>query len=178
MYKVLSDGTELRMIEEHGVFDYDLNQFVYITEENYQAYLGHRFPIVGTDGISELVVLEDVRFTVEHTGSYAISSDGTFNAITEGLVSVVPPVKMFNCFEMDPTCRMKYDRAQWEKDIQTYGLYDYEQFAAYITEAQFVMYGYAYFKIAVGKGILTFDDVLAMIELHKPYMFDRIYDGD
>ena len=73
---------------------------------------------------------------------------------------------------------MKYDRAQWEKDIQTYGLYDYEQFAAYITEAQFVMYGYAYFKIAVGKGILTFDDVLAMIELHKPYMFDRIYDGD
>ena len=175
---VLSGGTELRMIEEHGVFDYDLNQFVYITEENYQAYLGHRFPIVGTDGISELVVLEDVRFTVEHTGSYAISSDGTFNAITEGLVSVVPPVKMFNCFEMDPTCRMKYDRAQWEKDIQTYGLYDYEQFAAYITEAQFVMYGYAYFKIAVGKGILTFDDVLAMIELHKPYMFDKIYDGD
>ena len=40
------------------------------------------------------------------------------------------------------------------------------------------MYGYAYFKIAVGKGILTFDDVLDMIELHKPYMFDGIYSED
>ena len=173
-----SNGAELKMIEEHGVFDYDLNRFVYITEENYRDYLGHRFPIVGTDGVSELAVLEDVRFTVEHTGCYAVTSDGAFNVITEGLVSVVPPVKMFNCFEMDPCCKMQYDRAKWEEDIQTYGLYAYEDFAAYISEAQFEMYGYAYFRIAVEKGILTFEDVLEMIELHKPYMFDRLHDGN
>lgn len=170
-----SDGTELKLIAEHGVFDYDLNRYVWPTAEDYTLYLGHRFPIVGKDGVTKLVTLDDVTFTVEQTGSYAISSDDTINVIAEGLVTVVPPVEMFNCFEMDGSRKMQYDREQMEQDIQTYGLYPYERFADYMTEEQYESFHYALFSIAVGKGILTWEDVVAMIELHKPYMLDTIW---
>ena len=38
-----SDDTLLRLIGEHGMFDYDLNKYVYITADNIQEYIGHRF---------------------------------------------------------------------------------------------------------------------------------------
>ena len=36
-----SDGSMLRIIADHGVFDYDLNKFVYITVDNMHEYVGH-----------------------------------------------------------------------------------------------------------------------------------------
>ena len=169
-----SGGTVLKLIEEHGVFDYDLNCYVYPTKENYQQYLGHQFPIIGKTGVTDLVTLDDVQFTVEHTGSYAISSDDAINVIAEGLVTVVPPVKMFNCIAMDPGCKMQYDRERFEQDVMMYGLYSYDLFEDYMTEEQFDSFHYAYFRIAVGKGILTWDDVLDMVMLHQPYMLGTI----
>jgi len=51
-----------------------------------------------------------------------------------------------------------------QKDIETYGLYTYEDFAEYIPEEVYNAFPAAYLKVSVGKGYLTFDDILAMIE--------------
>ena len=37
-----SDGSVTRLIEVHGYFDLDLMKYVYITEDNYSSFIGHR----------------------------------------------------------------------------------------------------------------------------------------
>jgi hypothetical protein len=50
-----SDGTVLKIIAEHGIFDYDLNKFVYITADNMNEYVGHRFVKYAADGSYNVV---------------------------------------------------------------------------------------------------------------------------
>ena len=50
------------------------------------------------------------------------------------------------------------------KDIETYGLYTYEDFAEYMPEEVYNMFPAQYFKVAVGKGYITFDEIVSLIE--------------
>ena len=163
-----SDGTELRLIMEHGVFDYDLNRFVYIERENYTEYLGHHFAKPGTNGEVELVTLDSVTFSTEYTGAWSITSAGTSNAIAEGLLTVAPPEDFYNWIDMAD--KMLYDSEQFMRDVETYGLYDYEVFADYVTYEQFVQWNGAYLKIPVEKGYFTFEYILELIEMYKQWM--------
>ena len=42
----------------------------------------------------------------------------------------------------------------------------YEDFADYMTYEQFVALGIANFKVSVGKGYMTYDDILYLISIH------------
>lgn len=163
-----SDGTALRIIAEHGVFDYDLNKFVYITVDNMHEYVGHRFVQYAQDGSYSIVTLTDAYETEEYTSAWSITSAGTSNAFASGLLTVAPPEDFYNWIEMDG--KLHYDVEQFQKDVQTYGLYTYEDFKDYVTYEQFVDWNGAYLKIAVEKGYFTFDYILELIELYKGWM--------
>ena len=163
-----SDGTVLRLIEEHGVFDYDLNRFVYIMPDNYQEYLGHHFAKINPDRTVELVTLDTVELVEEYTGVWSISSAVTSNAVAEGMLTVAPPEAFYNWVTMSG--KMEYDTEEFAKDIETYGLYTYDVFKDYVSEKQFVDWNGAYLKIPVEKGLFTFDFVLELIDLYKQYM--------
>ena len=165
---VYSDGTVLRTIGEHGVFDYDLNRFVYITAANCTDYIGHRFVKYVSKDAYELVTMTDAYVTTEVTGSYSVSSAGTSNAIAEGLLTVAPPEDFYNWIEMDG--KLHYDVEQFNADVEKYGLYDYEVFSDYVTYEQFVAFNGAYLKAAVEKGLFTFDYIIALIRLYSQWM--------
>ena len=171
LYKVnnlyFSDGTTLRTIGDHGVFDYDLNKFVYINGENYTDYIGHKFAKAGVSG-TELVTLDRVEFTEEYVGCYSISSAGTSNAVAGGMLTVAPPEDFYNWIEMDG--KMRYDSAKFAEDVATYGLYTYDDFKDYVTEEQFEQWNGAYLKIAVEKGLFTFDYIIELIGRYVQYM--------
>ena len=171
---VFSNGKQLKIIGEHGIFDYDLNQYICPNEENIADYIGHRFPIVGKEGVTELVTLVDVTIGVEHTGSYAISSDETINVIAEGILTTNPPVDFYSWQEMDENCKMRYDLQKLEEDIQTYGLYAYDVFATYLTEEQFESLRFAYLRIPVEKGQISLETVIEMSKVIAQYMLDAI----
>ena len=69
---------------------------------------------------------------------------------------------IFNMFEYDSD--LNYDAEQMKADIEKYGLYTYEDFAEYIPEEVYNMFQAQYFKIAVGKGHITFEEIVAYIE--------------
>jgi len=165
---VMADGTILRIVGEHGVFDYDLNKFVYITPDNVEEYVGHRFVQYNADGSYNIVELVEGYATEEYCGFYSISSSGTSNAFASGLLTVAPPDDFYNWIEMDG--KLMYDVEQFQKDVETYGLYTYEDFKDYVTYEQFVDWNGAYLKIAVEKGYFTFDYILELIELYKGWM--------
>lgn len=172
LYKVanlqFSDGTVLRLIAEHGVFDYDLNKFVYITVDNMQEYVGHRFVKYAADGSYSIVKLTRAYETEEYTSAWSVSSAVTSNAFASGLLTVAPPEDFYNWIEMDG--KLHYDVAQFQQDVEAYGLYTYDDFKDYVTYEQFVDWNGAYLKIAVEKSYFTFDYILELIELYKGWM--------
>ncbi len=163
-----SDGTELKVIAEHGIFDYDLNRFVYLSVDNMNEHIGHRFVKYAQDGSYDVVTLISAYETEEFTSAWSISSAETSNAFASGLLTVAPPEDFYNWIEMDG--KLHYDVEQFQKDVETYGLYTYEDFADYVTEEQFVEWNGAYLKIAVEKGYFSFDYILELIEMYKSWM--------
>ena len=158
-----SDGSVLRLIGDHGLFDYDANRFVYLTAENADDYVGHRFVKANGNAIAT-VELTDVSVDVETIGAYSITSAITSDAFAAGLLTMAPPEEFYNWIEMSDG--MQYDIEALEADIATYGTYDYDVFADYVTYEQYLAFNGAYLKIPVEKGIFSFEYILQLINLY------------
>lgn len=171
-YKVVrlafDDGSELGVIAEHGLFDYDLNKFIYIDSGHNSEYIGHRFVKERGDGGYDLVTLEDVSISQEVTSAWSITSAYTSNAFANGLLTVAPPEDFYNWIEMDG--KLHYNNLQLLADVLQYGLYSYEDFEGYVTPEQFEQWNGAFLKIPVSKGYFTYDYILELIDQYGSWM--------
>lgn len=160
-----NDGTVVKVVFEHGFFDLTLNEYVYIRENNAVDFIGHKFFQAEYDGMAYIgkeVILVDVYITEEITTVYSPVTVQHLNYFTEGMLSMPGGIPgLFNIFEYGDN--LTYDAEQMQKDIETYGLYTYDDFKEYVPYEVYQMFLAQYFKVAVGKGMLTFDDIVDMI---------------
>lgn len=158
-----SDGTDVRMINQHGFFDVDENTYVYITSANVDDYIGHRFVKQKADGTNEAVTLDGYMLCEETVGSYSLQTAYNENFIVEGMLSMTGEdyVGRFEYFDIGEG--MKYDADKMQADIDRYGLYSYEEFSDYLSPIEFELFNGKYFKVLVGKGVLTYEDILDII---------------
>ena len=164
-----SDGTEVKVIAEHGFWDYDLNRYVYL-DANAADYIGHTFAKQNGDNL-EKVTLVDVVIESETTTAWSPVTVGHLCYFVNGMLSMPGGVGgLFNIFEVDPET-MTYDYEQLEKDIETYGLYTYEELNAIcpLSEDMFNAAGGAYLKISIGKGNLTEEELIGMITRYSKF---------
>ena len=154
-----SNGKRVRVISEHGFFDLDLMKYVYIDGDNYEAFVGHRFY-----GIEGEYTLDRAFITYEAMAVYSPVTYSTLNYFTEGMLSMPGGITgLFNIFDYDNDLR--YDQAAMNRDIETYGLFTAEEMEGIgVTEIMFNAYNGKYLKIALGKGILTEEHLMYMIE--------------
>ena len=68
-------------------------------------------------------------------------------------MSILPEVLL-----VDMLCEEKM-----QADIERYGLYTYEDWSDYLTPEQFEMFNGAYFRVLVGKGVFTEEDIYRII---------------
>ena len=165
-----SDGTVVRMVVDHGFFDVDANSFVFLNEENVASYVGHTFVKASEDGTYENVELVGYEITVETVAYYAIQTAIYNNCIVDGMFTLTAPPEMikysdwFNYFEIGEG--MKYDEEKMQADIEQYGLYTYEDFADYVTYEQFIAFNGPYLKVLVGRGVVTYDQIIELIGMY------------
>lgn len=171
LYKVVylsfSDGTLLKIIGDHGVFDYDLNKYLYLTADNATDYIGHRF-VKQAQNAYQIVSLTGVSVKEEYTEAWSISSAESSNVFAQGLLTVAPPDLFYNWVTMGE--KLQYDVEQFNKDVQTYGLYTYADFADYVTYEQYLAFNGAYLKIPVAKGIFTYEYIIELIKMYSQWM--------
>ena len=163
-----SDGTEVKTINGHGFFDVATNKYVILSDANAADYIGHEFVKVDGDGYTT-VKLESYEVYEEYTESWSILTAGHYNCILEGMWTVTPAEVEGSpdyLMPFDVNDAMKYDEAAMQADIEKYGLYTYEDFSEYCTYEQFVGFGFENWKVAVGKGYITWDDILYLISIH------------
>ena len=169
---VFSNGQTSKIIYEHGFYDLDLNKYIYIDANNYQNYIGHRFytaEFINGIYLEEEVILEDAYISEEYTGCYSPVTVYHMNYFTDGILSMPGGIGgLFNIFEMNDD--LKYDFEQMEEDIEKYGLYTYEDFKDYIPYEVYAAFPAEYFKVSVGKGYITWDGILALIDRYLSLM--------
>ena len=164
LHLYFDNGTELKVLGEHGIFDADLNNFIFIDKDDVEQYIGHSF-IAKDDDSFATTKLIGYSITKESTKAYTVLSATHHNVILEGLFTVSPAHvgdNFFNPFEIDDN--MMYDEKAVQADIEKYGLYTYEDFAEVLTYEQFVALNLAQFKVSVGKGLVTYDGLIYLIK--------------
>lgn len=164
---VYSDGTSLRTIGDHGVFDYDLNKFVFLNEYNYSDYIGHRFVRYNSDGSYGLVVLITGAVASEYTTAYSLTSANNVDVIADNMLTSPPPDDFYNWIPMKG--KMRYDTEFLRTSIEKFGLYDYSEFSKYLTYNQFTAFNGPLLKVAVATGRLDYDYIFRLIEQYSQY---------
>ena len=170
-----SDGTQTKVISEHGFWDHDLNEYVYLDKDAAQ-YIGHWFNILSTDEdgnrVTEKVQLVNVVIQNEYTVAYSPVTYGHLCYYVNGMLSMPGGIEgLFNIFEADAET-MKYDEAQMQADIAQYGLFTYEEFAEIfpISEEVFEAFNGQYLKVAMGKGLIDAEGLRILIERYAEFL--------
>ena len=162
-----SDGTSVKVISEHGFFDYDLARYVYL-DENAARYIGHRF--VNESG--RVVTLTDVELYTQRTTAWSPVTFGHLCYYTNGMLSMPGGISgLFNIFQVDKHL-MAYDPEAMRADIETYGLFAIEDFGGLISEEAFYAFNGAWLKVAMGKGLIDWETIAALAERYSPLYDD------
>ncbi|MBR2341589.1 MAG: InlB B-repeat-containing protein [Clostridia bacterium] len=160
---VFDDGTKLATINEHGIFDLNLNKYVNISHENYHEFIGHDFVAIDTQGNITTKKLVNVVSEYHDDGyKYDIVSEGTLNYVAEDTLSVTHVlVDIINTFDFGDN--LVYDSAKMQADIAFYGLYTYDEWEEYCGISVFDEYNIPIMKIGVEKGLYTKDYIISLI---------------
>ncbi len=153
-----SGGESISIVDEHAIYDLSENRYAYINENNAKDYIGHAFAGVSPGALTETTLLS-VDVERRATRIYNPVSDVYVNLVAGGLLTnSACTIDMF-LYDED----MKYNEEAMKSDIALYGLYGYEVFRDYIPIEAYNSFPLAYYKVAVGKGLCTFSDVLVLI---------------
>lgn len=166
-YRVISlnfdDGTVVEMINSHGFFDVENNNFVYITEENVESYIGHSFVKVDGDSYTS-VKLIDYSVDIKYTGCYSLQSAVYNNFMVENMLSMTTPdyEGWFDYFNINDD--MKYDEEHMQSEIEKYGLTSYDEVSYLGSYELYVALNARYLNILIGRGVVTMDEVIEMLQ--------------
>ncbi len=169
-----SDETTVKVIYEHGFWDFDLNSYVYL-DENAEEYVGHWFNKQTTDAAGnytwEKVQLTEVTFTQEYTTAWSPVTYGHLCYFVNGMLSMPGGINgLFNIFDVDGET-LTYDTEAMAADIEEYGLFTYEEFYEMypVTEEVFEAFNGEYLKVAIGKGLITYERIGELIERYSEF---------
>ena len=160
-----SNGEIVNVIANHGFFNLDLNKYVYISAENAEQFIGHKFYIGKLDEhgySSSFVTLVSATTSVEYAGCYSLVTVYHLNHFVNNFLSMPADSQPFaNNFEFGDN--LAYDEAKMAEDIEKYGLFTYEDFAEYLPYEVYMAFPAPYLKVAIAKGITSFEEILGLI---------------
>jgi hypothetical protein len=173
-----SDGTEVKVIDEHAFWDIDLNEYVFLRNDAAQ-YIGDWFNKQTDAGNGNMiwtaVQLVDVQIYDEYTTAWSPVTFGHLCFYVNGMLSMPGATEgLINIFEVD-AATMQYDQASFQADIATYGLFTYEEFAEIIPipEIIFEAFNGQYLKVSIGKGLIDIDGLVALVERYAEFFIEE-----
>lgn len=167
IYLNFEDKLGIEVVYGHGFYDIDLKKYVVININNVHDFIGHKFACLYGD--NNQLTLTDCKLYKKNTKAYSILTAGNFNCFAGGLLSITDDGNkpagilkgFYNLFECDEN--YIYSPDEISRDINVYGLAQYEDWKDIVTEEQFIMFNGKYLNIAIGKGLVTKDEVVVYI---------------
>ncbi len=169
-----SDGTHVKVIDEHAFWDFNLNKYVYLRSDA-SNYIGHYFnkQVVDENGnrVWTRVQLVNVTITEEYTTAWSPVTYEHLCLYVNGMLSMPGGIEgLVNTYEVDATT-MKIDQALYLQDVQTYGLFTYEEFYELyqVPREMFEAVGGENLKVAIGKGYIGYQTIAQLIERYAVF---------
>lgn len=172
LYEVIhlnfDNGTTLKIINEHTLFDTTLNKYVILNRNNITNYLNHSFygsKVIDGNHIRNDIKLISYSVVEEYTGIYNPLTYFHMNCFTNGLLSMPGEIEnLINIFEYDYD--LKYNEEYFNDQVDKYGLFTYEEVSEYVTKEIFDALPLSYCKIAIGKGMTTWEEIYNLISMY------------
>lgn len=168
-YKVLNlyfeDGTNIGVVNEHLFLESESGKYIALNLDNVEKYVGKEF-LKAENG--KLIKSKLLSFEIkeEYTTSYSIISYENINAITDGYISATPSLSWaVNYFALDENYIV--DKENYNSDLESYGEYSYEDWKDLISYDLYEGLNVRYFKVAIGKGLVTYEQLLKYIEYYS-----------
>ncbi len=167
VYEVMNlyfdDGTSISFIQQHGLYNITKQCYSDFRCDNYFEFIGDKF-IKYENGKIKQVVLIKATTETKITESFTCLSRYNLNCITNGLLTTASDLYgLYDIFKYKKNS-LQYDEKDVEESIHKYGLYEFKDFEGIVTEDIFENYGMKYFKISIGKGLMTYKDLIRYIE--------------
>ena len=167
-----SDGTDVKVITEHGFWNFDLNSYVFLRRDA-AKYIGHWFNKQIIDSNGEFawikVQLVDVQVYKDYTTAWSPVTYGHLCLYVNGILSMPSDTQGFvNIFAVDQEA-MQYNQEALLADIEQYGLFTYEDFAGIIPEEIFEALQVQYLKISMAKGLISWEIIYKLISTYESF---------
>ena len=148
-----SDGSELKTVMNHGVFDVDKNLFVSVADREFTPGT-NVYKLV--DGKLQSVRVESISIVHETVKYYHVVSSRYFNVIANGIVTTDGTVATSNLFGF--TDNLRWPEQRYAYLAQPNSTYDYDKFADTVPEYMFVGARIGEIKLLIDAGYLGLDD--------------------
>ncbi len=169
-----SDGTSVKVIDEHGFWDFDLNKYVFLRNDA-DKYIGHWFNEQTVDKYGNIsytkVQLIDVDVKTEITSAWSPVTYGHLCYYVNGMLTMPGATgELINIFDVNPQT-MTINKDSYLNDIEKYGLFTYEEFTQLcpVPEYIFDAFGGQYLKVAIGKGLTTVEEIQELISRYSKF---------
>lgn len=175
VHLTFENGCETDFIYEHGYFDCTLNKYIYLHESDAEQYIGHEFisfeSFIASAEKTKLIDVE-VRELITRLCSPATANNLDF--VVDGMLSMPGGLSgLFNIFEYESDS-LAFDNEKKQKDIEKYGLLDYDSFKELIPEELFDLLPCKYIAASIGKGYITWQVINEYVNKWKNQLISNI----
>lgn len=161
----------IEVIYGHGFFDATLNKYVLLDANNVAEYVGHKFyRIVLKNGLYEkkIVTLTDYEVREERTECYSVLTAKHINCVANDILTVTDdgnrPAALLKGFYDMFELNEEHTYKNVAYDMAKYGVFTYDDWKEYVTEDVYDAFNGPYLKIAIGKGLTTFEKIVGYIQ--------------
>ena len=164
------NGVSVGVAFEHGFYSVKERKYVYLDAYNYKQYIGEEFYYVDQKTL-EIKKATLIKGEVETKvmNYYSPVTKKHLNVLVNGFLSMAAAITgWFNIFENDENLMIIRDK--FYQDIETYGLFTYEDLKDCVNEEAFINFNFKYFKVSIGKGLMTLEQLKGLIETYKQYL--------
>jgi len=149
-----ANGATLSIVGEHDLFEQESCRYVTIAAEDAEQFIGKHFYSVAEGTYVELVGVVHETEAVEY---FELYTRNNFNIVANGMLNVADDVDyLLNIYEFDEN--LQVDVGVLARDVQKYGLLEYNSKYGF-SEEEYRAWNMAYVKIAVGKGLITTEEL-------------------
>ncbi len=174
LHLLFDNGKSTDLVYKHGYFDITMNKYVYLDIDNYLEFVDHDFVYVDSKLNRSKVRLISGEVRRMYTRVVSPVTAKHLDLVIDNMLGLSSSMDgLFNIFEYDPDT-LAFDKEKIQKDIDKYGLLDYEYFRDFFPKEIYDLLPCKYLGVSIGKGLINWNIIKSYIARWKNQLMQNM----
>lgn len=148
---------KIKVLFAHGFMNALTKKYEEISLNNVENKIGQSYLFLENGELSESKLISYNSYE-EITECFSLSTAYNLNHFVEGALCISDDISgLYNYFDLDNN--YKYDEVKKEKDIEKYGLLNYEDVSYFMSKEIYEYFNVKYLGVSIGKGLITMKEM-------------------